>query len=471
MSRAAAVPRLRVALPYRPFPRQAAFHACVADEVLFGGAAGPGKSLALLVEMFAQAVEVPGNDVILYRRTFPQLSRTLIRWSLEGAPGLGRPGRFPREVATYNEGRKVWTFAHGSRLEFAHVAHERAIYDYQGPGYGGAGVDELTEWSEGMYRFLLRLLRSTVPGVWPRLRATANPIGPGYAFVRARFVQPVLDGRARADEVWRPAPSDEDPQPMSRAYIPARHGDNPALSLNDPGYTGRLAQLPARERAALLEGSWELPAAEGAPFRPEDVVGAQDGAVGFGPARWRCPSCKLEFNGVQGSAACLVCHRPLRPREYLTAWDLARRVDWCVGITLDATDYPAQIVAFARFRRVPWPEVARRIEARAAAYPGRTLIDSSGGSVGDPMLEFIGIPVEGVEFGGRNKVNLVQALILALENGDIRGPASGEGIERLWEELLSYQWEDQELVQDCVMSLAMAAWALQESGPPRVWRL
>ncbi len=447
-----------ILVPYGPFLRQEAFHACPAGEVLFGGAAGPGKSLALLWEMFHQAVETPENEVIIFRRTFPQLEATLIQRSL---------ALFPRQVAEYNSQKHVWEFRHRSRLRFGHAQHEHSIYDYQGQEFGGIGIDEVTEWADGMYRFTLRLLRTTNPQVWPRMRCASNPIGIGYEWAKLRWVQPVLDGTVAPDEVWRPAPTDDDPQPMTRAYIPAKHGDNPALLKHDPGYVGRLLQLPRHERVALLEGSWEIPAHEGQPFPPEFVLAAQQGACGLEPARWRCPSCTLEWTNVLGAAFCLVCRRPLRAREYLTTWDLARKRDWTVGITLDVSESPAQLVAFERFHRVPWPEVARRIEARSEAYPGRTLVDSTG--VGDPVMEFLKCPVEGILFSPKSKTNMIQALVMALERGEIRGP-SNTGVERLWQELYAYRWNDENLVQDCVMALAMAADGIQ-SGTPRIWSL
>lgn len=471
-------------LPYEPLPRQNAFHGCPASEALFGGAAGPGKSLSLLMEMFQQAMEQPGSEVIIFRRMFPQLENTLIKGSLEGFPGPGRPGRFPFSPGEhYNATKHTWYFPHGSRLRFGHAQHGlKSIMEYQGQQFEGIAVDELTEWDEPSWRFAIRLLRTTDPKAWPRMRAGTNPIGVGFEWVKARFVQPYLDGVLAPDEAFMPDPSDDDPEPMSRAFIAARHVDNPILANADPGYVGRLRQLSARERVALLEGSWDLPAFEGQLFLPDIIAAMADGAQGLGPARWRCSRCALEWTDpkwmrqVQGRPdevvhqgthdwprevvyqavpRCVVCDGRLEARRYLTAWDLARKLDWTVGITADVTERPAQVVAFERFRRAPWPEVACRIERRWALYPGQTFLDSTG--VGDPVLQFVQVPVEGVLFSAKSKVDMVQALILCLERGELRAPLRGDGIEHLFRELGRYQWEDKGLTQDCVMAAAMLA--------------
>lgn len=470
----------RVALDYEALPRQADFHTCAADEVLFGGAAGPGKSLALLMEFFHQAIEQPGVEVILFRRMFPQLENTLIKWSLEGAPGPKRPGRFP--VGEYNGSRHTWYFPNGSRVRFGHAQHEQSIREYQGQQFEGIGFDELTEWLEPAYRFALRLLRTTNPSAWPRIRAASNPIGIGFDWVKARFVEPYLNGLVPKDEVFTPDPTEDDPEPMTRAYIPATHRDNPILTEADPGYLGRLRQLPRRERVALEQGSWDLPAFEGQLFPPDVLAAMADGVRGFEPARFRCGKCHLDWYDptwvrvlpdkgrqviVSGrrewplevvfncTPRCKLCDAILTPRKYLSAWDVARKRNWVVGATVDVTESPAQLVRFERFQRVPWPRIATRIEERWALYPGTTYVDSTG--VGDPLMQFLKVPVEGVLFSGKSKVNMVEALILVTENEMLKVPMHGDGVEQVYRELSVYQWDDEGLTQDCVMTLAMLA--------------
>lgn len=151
---------------------------------------------------------------------------------------------------------------------------------------------------------------------------------------------------------------------------------------------------------------------------------------------------------------------------YLTAWDIGRRADATVGITVDYGEEPYQVVAFDRFERMPYPAQQEAITARHLAYPGRTIVESNG--PGDPVIENLTERVEPFTTGSRSKVNAIQALRLLLERGAIRAD-----IPALTGELLAYQWEDAGLRQDCVMALAIAALHLpkpdgREPLPPPV---
>jgi hypothetical protein len=201
----------------------------------------------------------------------------------------------------------------------------------------------------------------------------------------------------------------------------------------------------------------------------------------FQPARWRCPECRAEFpeptppvpEGIR-PGICPICLKRhvlsrLRPRLYVTAWDLGRKRDPVVGVTVDAEEEVARIVAFRRGLRIPWPETVRWIAERDAAYPGRLLVDSTG--LGDPVLWMDGMPAaEPVVFTPGLKIDMLQALMLLLEQGRLKGPATGHGIEQLWQELRDYRWDDDRLTQDCVMTLAMVAHAVRRPAP-RVFRL
>ena len=156
-------------------------------------------------------------------------------------------------------------------------------------------------------------------------------------------------------------------------------------------------------------------------------------------------SIELEASGQAG-------HR------YVTGWDLARKKDYTVGITLETTKLPARVVAFERFRGKPWPLVGERIEQKSKSFSGNTRIDSTG--VGDPVEQFLNVPVEGFIFTPRSKLNLIQNLVLAMEQGQIVFP----NIPQLVEELREYRWVDKSLTTDCVMALALAASGV--SSPP-----
>lgn len=230
---------------YTPYPKQAEFHACPADEVLFGGAAGPGKSRALRMEAVKICLLYPGMHAILFRRTYPELEMEIIRKLLD---------EVPRELYTYNDTKKRLTFRNGSVLQFGYCDQDRDILRYQGAEFGWIGWDELTHMNEYPYLYMLSRLRSTDATIWPRVRATTNPGGVGHAWVKTRFIDAHTWG-----EVWRPEPTDEERamgiKPMTRCFIQATMRDGPYAS--DPGYMARLMALPEAERDALLHGNWD----------------------------------------------------------------------------------------------------------------------------------------------------------------------------------------------------------------------
>jgi len=263
-----------MAAPWRPQPGpQMAFHRSAAFECLYGGAAGGGKSDSLLIEALRYA-HVPGYTALILRRTFPQLSQ---------AKGLiPRSQELLNSVAKWSSERATWTFPSGATLAFGHMQYENDMYDYQGSAYAFIGFDELTHFTEPMYRYLFSRARTMarLPDgrVLPvRVRATTNPGGVGHEWVRRRWWawlgdQPtaasgelryyVVEGDLECDA---PAAA---PGALSRQFIAARVFDNPALLRVDPGYVQRLQALPLLERKRLLEGDWTI-APRGNVFRRE----------------------------------------------------------------------------------------------------------------------------------------------------------------------------------------------------------
>ncbi len=247
MTAAAADPRWRY--PYDPTPRQKVAHTLVADETFYGGAAGGGKSEFLLASAVTMALLVPGSASVVFRRTFPDLNRSLIPRLLD---------RLPLGVARWNASEKVWRFRNGSRLELAQLERETDVLKYQGAEYQLVAFDELTQFTEFQYLYLISRLRAAgevrarleALTLRPRMLAAANPGGPGHHWVKARFIDP-----APAEKVWRPSASLENPRPGTRVYVPARVADNPHL---DDSYVDRLSGLDPTLRRALLEGDWDI---------------------------------------------------------------------------------------------------------------------------------------------------------------------------------------------------------------------
>ncbi|WP_211922424.1 terminase large subunit domain-containing protein [Solidesulfovibrio aerotolerans] len=237
----------RVVLEYAPQPIQAALHACPANEILFGGAAGPGKSHALRFEALLTCLRVPGLRAYLFRRTMPELERNHI------LPALAQ---FPRSVAQYRAAKQRFEFINGSILTFCGCPREVDVFRYQGAELHALYIDELTSFTEFQYDYLRGRLRCAIE-VPPALRhkvpgivCASNPGGVGHGFAKARFVDFAPPGECRRAPVAEGG--------MLRCYLPGRLADNRILMERDPGYVARLEALPEPYRTAYLEGDWDV---------------------------------------------------------------------------------------------------------------------------------------------------------------------------------------------------------------------
>lgn len=148
---------------------------------------------------------------------------------------------------------------------------------------------------------------------------------------------------------------------------------------------------------------------------------------------------------------------PVYGRRYVTAFDIARRRDAFVQVTLDTSVQPFALVALDRQLRLPYPEQARRIEAASARWPGAVVVESNG--VGDPLIEFLRVRVTPFVTTALSKRNALQALRLLLERRELAAPVveAAPALAQLRRELSQYQYDDAGLAQDCVMALAIAA--------------
>ena len=218
-------------------PKQKKFIDCDCDEVLFGGAAGGGKSYGQLIDALLFALKYKGSRQLILRRTFPELERSLILNSLS---------LFPREIASYSVSAKKWTFRGGSVIEFGFCDGEKDVFRYQGAEYDIVRFDELTHFTETQYSYLISRIRGT-NGFPKQIKSTANPGGVGHSWVKARFIEGKSADKIHIDEHGR-----------SIIFIPSFVGENTFLTEADPDYIKRLEQLPEKEKKALLYGDWDI---------------------------------------------------------------------------------------------------------------------------------------------------------------------------------------------------------------------
>ncbi len=234
----------RTVLDYVPTPKQAVFHASAADEVLYGGAAGGGKSRAIVMEALIRALETPGARCYLFRRTYPELQDTLISEALRS---------IPPQLGRYHQTRRDFELVNGSVLRFRHCARDADRFRYQGAEMHHLFIDELTHFSLEVYDYLRTRLRAPKGlRIRPVVRCASNPGGAGHAWVKARFVDAGEAGATHTRSVWSDAL--QAAQERTLLYLPATCHDNPHLSAD---YVFELEQKPPRLREALLHGRWD----------------------------------------------------------------------------------------------------------------------------------------------------------------------------------------------------------------------
>ncbi|MBR4457593.1 MAG: terminase family protein [Clostridia bacterium] len=234
---------------WQPQERQRIFLSRPEDEALYGGAAGGGKSDALLMDAVRQ-VNVPNYKAILMRKTYPQLSELIerSRWLYARA--------FPK--ARYNGSEHVWRFPSGAQVKFGSINHPQDRINYQGHQYDFIGFDEATHFTQDEIEFLRSRNRPSGPGTRVYMRYATNPGGIGHVYLKRRFVDPAPPGTTIRETVRALMPNGKEKSwQLTRIFIPSTVWDNQALLKNNPKYVADLASLPEQQRKQLLEGSWD----------------------------------------------------------------------------------------------------------------------------------------------------------------------------------------------------------------------
>jgi len=259
-----AVPEEREVI-FTPNPGpQTEFLAASEREVLYGGAAGGGKTYSLIADPMRYFDNPQFNGLIL-RRTNDELREII--WKTQEIYPKAFKG------AKWQEKKSQWVFPSGARLWLTYLERDEDVLRYQGQAFSYIAFDELTQHPTPFaWNYMRSRLRTTDPDLPIFMRATTNPGGPGHGWVKAMFVDPAPANTAFAAtdidtgvELRYPDSHPEKAgQPLfNRRFIPASLYDNPYLS-NDGAYEANLLSLPEMQRRQLLEGDWAI--ATGAAF-------------------------------------------------------------------------------------------------------------------------------------------------------------------------------------------------------------
>lgn len=241
---------------WTPTPKQGVALACPVFEMMYGGAAGGGKTDFLLNDFLPQlhaatkrqqetGLRTRGH-ALLIRKDFGRL-RDLINRAHYLFPLISPEVRWREQDHSF-------TFPCGYSYEFGHLEGPQDHQKYLGQEYSWLGFDQVEEIPEDQYRFLKLRVRSSEPFLQPllRVRSTANPLGRHAEWVKKRFVEPCREGYKIISETVQ---TSQGPVVRERVFIPATLRDNPHLP---PEYEAELMAAPEHYRRAYLDGDWDV---------------------------------------------------------------------------------------------------------------------------------------------------------------------------------------------------------------------
>lgn len=366
-------------ISHKPHPKQAEFLSLDCREALYGGAAGGGKSDALLMAAL-QYVHVPGYAALILRRTFRDLN--------QADAIMARSHVWLRGTAAkWNDRDKRWSFPSGATLTFGYCENPNDIFQYQGAALQFIGWDELTQFTEMPYRYMFSRLRRLAGSEIPlRVRAATNPGGIGHEWVRLRFVA---------------SPSSK------RPFIPARIDDNPSLDREE--YLETLAELDTTTLRQLRDGVW-VRNAEGLVYKYDDARNGIDVA----------PECTNVIFAQDYGVTSATSFNLLGWRDH------------------DPTVY---VLGSWKAEGLSPSENAERVKALEKKQKFHSIVGDLGGlgkGFAQEMARRFHVPIEAAE--KNNKAGYIKLLNGALERGEIRVVRST--CEQLIEEWSSLPWDE-----------------------------
>lgn len=359
-----------------PYPKQQAFLLLPHKEAFYGGAAGGGKSDALLM-CALQYVDVPGYSAIIFRRSYADL---MLRGALIDRSKTWLAPFIDTKEVKWKEKDKKFIFPSGATLQFGFLDNPNDIYKYQGGEYQFMGFDELTQLREESYRYMFSRLRKTLDLDVPlRVRSASNPGGFGHEWVKERFVIS---------------------RHPDRIFIPANVYDNKNLDAEE--YLNNLGELDEVTKAQLANGDWDVKRLD-AIFRRIDFRFTDSIPYGARMVRyWDFAGTTFETQS-RGNK-----HEP----------------DYTVGLLLAYLDGFYYIVDIQRFRGTPF-EVETRIKM-TAELDGRDVpifIEREPGSQSIHLIDhykknvLTGFYVQENPTGQKNKMRRADPVSSAVERG------------------------------------------------------
>ena len=276
-----------IELQYDPQDRQKLMHQTDATQILYGGAAGGGKSHALRWDAYDFCMKNPGCMAYLIRKSHPQLEANHI---------LPLKRELPKELGNYNETKKRFDWWNGSTLQFRHCEYDRDLHDFQGWECHWLGIDEASQLKDDHIKYMKTRVRL---GSWkptdpaakkrlPRCVMTSNPGGPSHHYLKGLFIDVGKPETIFFDEAMR-NPNNPEHKGWRSIFIPAKMVDNSFL---DDDYAGQFGQLPEWQAQQLRDGDWNVvPGAFFDCWNHENIIKP------FTPPKWwtRFRSCDWGF--------------------------------------------------------------------------------------------------------------------------------------------------------------------------------